>query len=130
MTACPFCLFVADRESSRWRRRARILVGRFLKANWWGAVLFVHITPLDLRLTMVVCLMAQPCIHSRAWRSGCETARSKCANHRRKADTWVLIGSALASLGACSPIAPTIGMSVNCGVSRPTLALGGGAYAL
>ena len=49
-----------------------------------ATALFVHITPLDLRLAMAVCLMGQPCIHSRAWRSGCETVRSKCANYRRK----------------------------------------------
>jgi hypothetical protein len=33
MTAYPFCLFVVDRESSRWRRRVRISAGRSLKAN-------------------------------------------------------------------------------------------------
>jgi uncharacterized membrane protein len=93
MRVCPFCWFVVDRQSSRWRRRARISVGRFLKANWLGTVLFVHITPLDLLLTMAVCLTGQPCIRSRAWRSGCETARSKCASHRRKADIWVLLAN-------------------------------------
>src|SRR5512133_2676526 len=90
-TACQFYLFVVDRESSRWQRPARISVGRFLKANWSGTVLFVHITLLDLRLTMAVCWMVQPCIHSRAWKSACETARSKCANHQRKADSWVFL---------------------------------------
>src|SRR6266550_6664073 len=44
--------FVVDRESSRWQKRARISVGHFLKVNWSVTVLNVHITPLDLPLTM------------------------------------------------------------------------------
>jgi len=82
----PILLVRADGEFSRWLRRARISAGRSLKANCSATVLFVHITPRDLHLRMAVCLTGQPCIHSRAWRSGCKTVRSKCGSHRRKPD--------------------------------------------
>jgi hypothetical protein len=71
-------------------RPAAQKIRNFLNGTWLGEPLHVVLTdvPVVLALlwTMAVCLTGQRCIRSRAWRSGCETVRSKCVKRSQKAD--------------------------------------------